>query len=496
MPSSRSGSSIQKNWKTELALFAISAALALVVFGNEASHDFTSWLVQSEALIAGDSPYGLFFDIKPPGLITVTGLWVLLLGSSDAALFLLQVLLTFSSLTGVIRISRRLDANTWVWVLIFVSTIMLTGTYSNMPLSPELFALPLIIWSMYFLLSSEKSSNFYYAAAALSLAGTFKETFIPTLAVLLGLALAARSVRLLGVSVSIILIVQIMVFVPIFLVDGGADYLLVLEAKSQIFEFSLASIFLSVLRLGYTGFFHLGLAAPILVSGAFLITRVTPGVAPRILRSSELNLALGLIASLSAGLVLQQKPLIGHYALLLQFGILFLTLTLRRAILNKRHGLAVTVLLLLPGLSFGSSSASTGRALMERSLSGNFFWTQGPAETISTKLTEIPLDGACLHVATGWKAGAYYHYSQLRPCSKHFLASLTLPSESSRAQLSEDLDSQLGKVIMLVEKSDSDLKEIDPMEYAESLYPTDDFCLVDGEFVVVFTPECSKLQSQ
>jgi hypothetical protein len=465
-------------------------AVSLLVFGPELGHDFSSWLVQSEALLLGSSPYGEFFDIKPPGLVVATSAWIWAFGVSDASFLALQTLLTSAIFFGVAQIARKLSSKGWRWLAIFALTITITGSFTGMPLSPELFALPFLTWGTAVLMCSEDGSGINRAALLFSIAGTFKEPFVLIFAAVWLVALGSRRVKPLVTSLLIFLAVQASAFIPLILVDGLSDYLSVLEAKSQIFELSGQALGLSVLRLGYTTFLYLGALAPFVLAYFGYKAIGDSELAKSIRRSKSIKISSSLLVLISLGLILQQKPLVGHYALLIQFAIWILALSLWSLPQSESIRRAAIMLILVPGLLSPSVALDTVNILTQRISKGELFFTLGPVERVSRDLSELSSPDSCLHVAFGWKAGAYYHYSKLRPCSKHFLANLTQSSTSAKESLVASLEKEKPNVVLLIEKSGADMNTSEYTIEVPPIISLQAGCRLESPKVFVFFSSC------
>ncbi len=459
----------------------VSIALSLLVFGAEVSHDFSSWLVQSKSAVEGLSPYGTFLDIKPPGLILSTSVWIFLFGGSDLSFFTLQTVLTFFSLVGVVLLAPGSKKQRIWWAAIFTTISFLSGAYSLMPLSPELFALPFVTIGTYlFFKARERPSLLGIGAALFSIASTFKESFIPILLVPLLLAIGRRSGKLGFVVFLWSASIQLIPYLALFIKGWFEDYWEAISIKSQIFSITVDSLGMSLLRTAGTSILYVGPFALILSLSVLLLSIL------RTLRepsweylSSERCVTVLLFLGLLLGLVLQQKPLNGHYALLIYLSVWLLAAQFWSLRQNWRQATLIAIGLLVPGISFynqASQSLALGNEVIG---TGSFFYTEGPVERASKEILRIASQDSCLHVAHGWRAGAYYHYANLPPCSRHYLANLTILSNSSLEELAEDIQSSRKYAIILEEKSSADLNSNELRMIHKAIALTDFDCIQD-----------------
>jgi hypothetical protein len=147
------------------------------------------------------------------------------------------------------------------------------------------------------------------------------------------------------------------------------------------------------------------------------------------------SITVFLFFGLLAGLVLQQKPLVGHYSLLIYLPLWLLAAQFWSMRQTWRPARLVVVGLLIPGISFFHQSEQSIALSTEVTAAGSIFISEGPVERASKQIKMIATRESCLHVAHGWRAGSYYHYANLPPCSTHFLANLTILSSSSKEEL-------------------------------------------------------------
>ena len=443
---------------TPLVIVVASALLSFLTFEAEVSHDFSSWLVQAKAATDGLSPYGTFVDIKPPGLIFTTSLWIAVFQTSDASMFFLQFSLTLASVLGVHKLAGLYTRFPGRWSALLLTLIYLGGSYSTMPLSPELFGLPFIVWGAWFLIGKGAANNGpIFGSLLFGAAATFKEAFLPVIAVPVILAILSKDRIKTWVVVALTGALQLLPYFVLMIFGWLNDYLTILEMKRSLFLYDFSSMLLSTLRLGFTFFTDVGILALVLVALVVFKIRRSARDSPDTVALPVIHVPTLLTLSILFGLLLQQKPAVGHYALLVIFSIWLLSISMWRNESSQGGHKLVASLLLIPGISFPMHALSTisGDALTIRS--GAFFWNIGEAEAISNYLSKGSNSAACLHVLDGWKSGAYYFYSGLRPCSPHFLAGLTSKSIDWSNELNLDLEAKSSSVVLLKESSASDL---------------------------------------
>lgn len=443
--------SIVRSGRVILLLGAIALA-SLLTFGDEVSHDFSSYLVQAKALLNGESPYGTYFDIKPPGQVAVVAAWISIVGQSDWSFYALQVLLSTISLLLVSRLARRLGVSEFASAGLFGGLLYLSGTWSSMPLSPELFALPTVLGSLVILFRQHlTAADAIGSALLLSLSGLVKESYVPLLLFLVYSILRTRPRYL---PLALISYSLPYLFVYGFLAERGflEDYLYVLQLKSQIFAPSVGSysqalgmiLFSSLMYAGAAGFLRLIQ----LVSG---VPKGELGWRSLFSRHTiELSAVIFFVAQL-AGLVAQAKPMSGHYAIPLQLATFVLIM-----ILFKRDSstlrIKIPVFLLVPGILFPFQVVDRIQSDFTVAVQRDFFWTLGTAETIGDEISSVADLGDCIHVIYGWKSGAYHHYSGIRPCSKHFLGPLSLDHTDLMTELGQELAESAGQIHLVTEE--------------------------------------------
>ena len=402
--------------------------------------DFSSYLVQVEALRSYGQSYSLYWDIKPPGLQIFLLLWSVPFGTSFLSYFFLNALLiavTLVSTYWIIKrfLPRQLQISACAFVLV---TQGVFADYGRNFLSADFIGIAIVVSSTALLLANLSNKSNLVALFGLLYAGSIKEVFV--FAPLLYFCLITRNnwrnyLRNFMV-VSSLFVSAIISY--LLLIGELFEYLEILNFKRIVFAVEpiqfLKNTLLKSLNLAEseTQFFVI-----FLVTVFVVICFIRMGRSLDLL-SIETKTILCLNILLYVGLVIQQKSFSGHYllAVYLPATLAFLLLT-GRIVLHFKYSLSLFNSVLIAVLMVGllSDSPNYHRFISpDRTMQ----WFQSFETQNVVSRYEVPGEG-CMQVAYGWAAGSYYYYSERLPCSRYFLANLLLMSREQQDLFMADL---------------------------------------------------------
>jgi hypothetical protein len=447
-----------------IASLFLSLIFTLRVGWTSLVHDLVSYLAPAVFLLNQDlSPYGTFFDIKPPFLIYSLIPWVAVFGQSLLSMAFLHGTLLFLHLILpffiALLLSRRMSI---AWITFGAQALWITSSdaYFGMLVTSELLGNVYALSSILLLLAASKelkkssAALFILSGLLAGFATLTKEVYVGVaFAVVIGALLLPSGKRAtsaafvgLGGLVSIILVLSTLV-----MTGDLENYWEILLLKSNLFPSPTLGIFISSLPLLLAQISdNLAPFIPWLLLVAFVFLTLGYKKLPRMDRS---RIFFGGVTGLSMlfSLTWQAKPMSGHYLisafvpLLLVFPILISSVASLAKELRPRKatGISVMAIILIVFTAIPAPNALLAgqkASLEELSNLGTLgtISLETSAEDTST-LEALAAKSSCIQVAYGWAAAANYLAANRPPCSQFFLVNLILASPELLVQFRNDL---------------------------------------------------------
>ena len=427
------------------------------------THDFSSYLVQVDALRQYGHSYSVFWDIKPPGLQIILFIWSIPFGTSFLSYFLFNALLvacTLISIRWLINFYLPTKYQLLPWILI-LTTQGLYADYGGNFLSSDFIGLAFILPSIS-LLISKKSRNFQLLALlGLLYAGSIKEVFIFTPLVFLSLITRNNWKAVLRYFSLICISFYLFIAFYLIIIKELSTYINILSFKKEVFAVKLWPF------LGHSFFNILNmLKSEIPITISILLILIIAFLNYKRIKeirnlSLEVKILTSLVFFLFLGLLFQQKSFSSHYLLALYLPTLIaMLLVLYKFLLRFEESvlyfnLILTIVLIL---SIFFSPPKFGKIV---SMSKASTWIQN-FETPSSIQEYIVPGSGCMQVIFGWEAGSFYHYSNRKPCSKYFLANiLQMSAKESENYVKEIISNPPEKVIYDTKGADLDVSQFE-----------------------------------
>ena len=447
--------------------------------------DFISTLVPGIAPFKGlGSPYLNYWEIRPPALPLMTGLWGALIGTSLWSFHLLWLLFLAGIMWMTWVILGRLFSF-WEKILIYFAfgLLFFANSVQTQFFPPEINGLFFSLAGLIFALKNKPfNRDIFFSSFFFILAGQMKEVFA-----LVGISLLPHFViKLFGNKqelwqfvrnvVAGIALAAFIILIYLLLIEALSAYGELLAYKSSVFnptDFGALFTRLSpALRYLTQRFFILPYRALLLLfatTGVVLflwfkknITQTLVKKNQRIVQfifsqplSKTITLyAVALLFCLGsfAGYLMQNRyNHIYDIAILLSFillialvGKIFIHTLLNLLPVWQKHfsrsmtfmlSLAFIGLLFIPNQQLWSENFSQIRDYNPRLHAARWFNTEKKEQiSMETKIKNNTSLTDCIDVQHGWNVGQQYYYSQRRPCTRFFLTNILPPEKISEYQ--------------------------------------------------------------
>ena len=460
----------------------ILTTLVLVQTINQStfSHDFSSYVAPINNLSnTGSGPYTEFWDIKPVYLYMILSAFFSVLGISLISAYIIYGFFLLVFFLCIHSWTRFLvpKIKTPVVSLILLISFVLSDWFRGMFFPSEIVGLVLVLLSILLLRSASTYPRIILGMTLAIIAGQTKEVYIfCAFSFVLYLGLNKKSLLkvLSSFVISIVLVALGGIF---FLMRIGAlsAYIETTSIKGSMFQLDPVNSFIKLPLLSVVGYLRnytlLGLFTPILI-GLLLIyiyinkidrLKVRHREYSRIYLTPDFQILLMVLGAVVVGLIWQGKIPTQHYAVsLLPFTLLAIIVLLHQLKGNPLPLAVLTVILVAPSIQTVEVSSksvlenvSNARILLQKIIS-----REGAA-----KFT-VPVS-RCLQVAYGWESGAYYYYSNSKPCSRYFLS----PLIADNPQLSNEFRKEMirnapSEIIYITEGAGLDI-----LDFEESIFP-------------------------
>jgi len=436
----------------------ILTCLVLVQTINQVSfsHDFSSYVAAINYLFDhGHGPYIDFWDIKPVYLFIILSGFFSITGISLVTAYALYALFLFAFFLClhyyIIASNLRIRLSGIFIILLF--GIVCSNLFNTMFFPSEIIGFDFILLSLLILRRAESFKRLFLGLLLASIAGQTKEVYL-FCSLALALYLITANLNRTKVVVAFVTANLVVALVGLcFLIKTHAlgQYLEMTRIKSEMFQLDPVYNFLKfpiLAVVSYTSQYTLlGIATPLflglLLLVVFSVSRSQAGTGFTFIKFSNLKIEqdvrglLLILAAIILGFTWQGKLPTEHYAIsLLPIITLVLISLLDQFQLKSKNVFFIAALILFPNVGILTTTAQSivqntidSRSLIDKIITGE-----------GAKKFKVPV-ARCLQVAYGWESGAYYYYSNTRPCSKYFLSPLIVGSN----RLTNDLVLELAK---------------------------------------------------
>ncbi len=422
-------------------------------------------------LDAGKGPYTIFWDVKPPFLYLILGVFYSVFEISLITSYLLYflILLIFFFLLQKILLSSDLRINRFYILLILLFSLVLSDFFMKMFFPSEIIGVTLILAAIIFL--SKQNTLFYFLSfLCCHIAGQTKDVFIFS-AFAIAIYLFLQGINLIKVTFllsSSILLVLFIEYIFLMRIEAVHSYIGVIESKSRIFqvnpEVTLIKLPIKFILSYIENYTLAGVMTPIILVIVSLIHRRFTLRKDKIINHRNLflkfitliNLNWLITTSILFGMLWQGAGFGEHYALALMPFIIIIIYDL--LIANYSSQKVITIItclfLLVPSLDVLNS---TSRHILKNfndmpKLVHNIISEQ------ESKLFQLSVK-RCLQVAYGWNPGVYYFYNQINPCSRFYLANHLLSDKDLATNFRKDLrDNPPSEIIYQTTRSGIDFQ--------------------------------------
>jgi hypothetical protein len=449
-------------WNSKVALSVASSliltCLVLVQTINQVSfsHDFSSYVAAINYLFEhGSGPYTDFWDIKPvylfiilSGFFSITGI-SLLNAYLVYALFLFSFFLSFHLYIIVCKLQIKLLG---IFITLLLGVVC-SNLFYKMFFPSEIIGLVLILLSLLILRRTESFGRLVLGLSFASIAGQTKEVYLFCTIALIIFLVSNKLNRMKVIAAFVIANLAVGLGGLYFLIKTHAlgQYLQMTRIKSEMFQWDPIYNFIKFPLLtifSYTSEYTLlGFATPLIFSSIFFLgwtvnhfktgTESTFKRFPNLKIEQDLRGLLLVLASIILGVTWQGKVPTEHYAIpLLPIIILVMLSFLDQSEVKSKFVLFLAALILFPNVGV---LKNTFQSIAQNSVDSRNLIHRIITEEDAKKY-RVTVE-RCLQVAYGWESGAYYYYSNSRPCSKYFLSPLVVGSN----RLTNDLVLELAK---------------------------------------------------
>ena len=467
IPNNRNSNAIYANKSLFFSLFLTLITILSTINQWTLSHNFITYATISESLLKSPpSLYDSYWEIHPPFLFLLLAFWIWLFGNTLISFYALYaiVLLFFYLVINLLVSKLHYKLNVLVFQVILLSDFVLTNIF-NMFFPIDIIGTLFCLTAILLLVIKCNLTNITLAFTLSLLAIFTKEVFIfMPLALFVFLAISKKIAiqRLLGAMAVSIVFVMSTIYLELKISNSLEEYLQVTKYKKDIFSNNIFAKLVEQIQLApylyiknFTVLgFNKNLSKLVLVFCSLLVVVMVIAMFKQSSRKSYIDriqnskialIYFGLI-SIMLGFLWQGKPLDDHYAIvvvpfvliILYDGLNRIGFTTAPALKNRKiakfFNVIVLLVLLIPNANQIELSANRIiNNLMD--IRKNFGNMESESE-LSSLTFKIP---GCLQVAYGWGSARYYHYSKIDPCSKYFLAELTVMSKDLSENFRLDL---------------------------------------------------------
>ena len=455
---------------TKLILFSIFLTLVTIsstINQRTLSHDFITYATISESLLKSPpSLYNTFWEIHPPLLFLLLAFWIWLFGNTLISFYVLYaiLLLSFYFAINLIVLKLRHNQNLMIFPVILLLDFSLTNIF-NMFFPIEIIG-TLLCFAAILLLIRECNFTNVTSALTLTLIATFtKEVFIfMPLALFVFLMINAKFKKrqlfyAMGISMTLITAI---IWMELKLSNSVLEYIEVTKYKKEIFSINILSKLVEQIQLApylyiknftvigfsknVSKFVLISIFLLIIYKAVKIIKRNSRKFNFERYRHSNIVLIYLSLTAILLGFLWQGKPVDDHYAIVIvPFVLILLYDGLNRMLFMPRPtpskksiaklASGITILIFLTPNINQLELAISRTTNNLKDISNNLLKMESKKE-LANSTFKIP---GCLQVAYGWGSARYYHYSKIEPCSKYFLAELTVMSKSLSENFRLDL---------------------------------------------------------
>ena len=419
-------------------------------------NDFVDFVVPLQSLNSGmHNLYGTFWEIHPPLLFLTLFAWISIFGKTLVGFYILFSLTLFSFYSLMILIICDVTkSNKGFLVGTFFCLVVAFQNFFGIFFPIEIIGTTLTLFSVYLIFKKQSMFNIFICFFLITYAGFIKEVYlVPSIFILAALIILnpKRKLKVIIAAASGLCSSTILTLVFLLYANSWNDYLTVMKYKDQTFNYSLNSKLLEQIQLlpyfvvkNYSIFGILPLNLIKLLILFALTLAIFIGllnfrklnlneINKLILKNAKIFILSATLCGLYFGMVLQGKPLNGHYAIsfmpftYILYGKLIAHFT-RKFNENRSNimvvGSSVMIMFALMCPNLDQTFRVANKVFINLgNLSSHI---RDMESTDSTKAYRIstPSNNPCIQVAYGWGSGSFYHYSNAYPCSKFFLIEL------------------------------------------------------------------------
>lgn len=499
---------------------------------NRIKHDIVSWSLPAQAAIDNlGVAYKDYLEIKPPGIILVTQVWLAIFGNKYQFYLLLHTIFLSVSIFGMMRI-WYLNFNKWVagWLSISGAVMFLSPLIQTQFVGSELYGLALATVALNLLMPLERVNGFkiFSASALFLLSGQMKDpymfTFLAFIPVLLYYYLYKKK-KLKGSIISFVAgsLTAVAIIVGYLLYYENLNaYWEVLNLKKQIFlrlsltELSKRLIYainypfknLLYLKIPYTSlliFFSISLAAILNKKKSFRkyiqlenllhesaiekMTLVAFAFGSFIGEALQFRFSTSYIIPVLFPMFIIQATL-----LVFILGFLSKTIPSKYSKNNWTFSLfvfAFVIFLTLPKYAFFKSYPTN--KIKTESLIDNIMTTINNKDTLlpeEKKIIENTSKDECIMRVYGWAAGTTYFYTHRQPCTRWFLPHV-MPIQYADEYINAIINNVPAAIYYTQEKADFNIKVFEEsiFDYSSVL---ENCYLQDENYAALYFPRYNK----
>lgn len=416
------------------------------------SHDYSSYIAPIRSMLdTGLGPYTIYWDIKPPFLYLILGVFYQFIQISLISSYLLYflILLSFFTLFQKILLASDFRNNRFYVFLILLFSLVLSDFFLKMFFPSEIIGVTLILAAIN-LLSKKNTFCYFLGFICCHIAGQSKDVFIfSAFAIVIHLFLhGIKSIKVISLFSTSFFLVLSIEYIFLRRISALDSYMAIIQSKSEIFEINpevnlikLPIIFILSYMENYT---LSGFITPLIF---IIVLLIDWKVAKRNKKINThrnvlwesiklINLNKLLASSILFGMLWQGAGFGEHYALaLMPFMIIIIyDLFVANYSSNKVITVITCLILFIPSLNVLNSTS--------RQIMANFNDMPKLVYKIiseeEARQFQLPVK-RCLQVAYGWNSGVYYYYNRINPCSRFYLVSHLLIDKDLASSFRSDL---------------------------------------------------------
>ena len=430
--------------------------------------DAISWVAPADAQVMGyGKPYVDFWDIKPPGLIAISSLWIQIFGSSLLGFKILNFLIGLGVFTAMWFVYEKLFSWRLARPLVILTALPLYSVAIQTQFySSEMLGLLFSIVGLSLLLSkfSISKKRLFFGSFLLAFAGQIKDPYLPAiLATLPFFFYSVKKNRKVSTQLIIVAlgILASIVVTTLYLALSGSlgEYLQVIADKNQEFSVLETQEYIPYLLE------YLQLAADTFIQASyFFVLPVFISVAAKLLQwwrakkiqvssnknSKALKFSIGLskhhhyifitlcyILGSFIGFSMQGKTGFHYYIQIVipLFLLLFLSIeNLRQILLSTTSSIPKNW---IKKVLFFSSFLLFIFVVPKKEYLKEFLNFERPIQAVANFMSIEEGDmesfayvqsrtnpGDCVFSVYGWTTGQFYFYTKRKPCSQYFLVNI------------------------------------------------------------------------